>query len=101
MCSLLRSHTANPSYREPAEVVRIARGTYGYRAGLSGTVVVTGAVSMYSAAAGAVDATIVVNSGDTITIPAGESFTATPEGTLVDPTIVFTDTAAYYISYFT
>ena len=56
---------------------------------------------MYSAAAGTVDATIVVNSGDTITIPAGESFTAQPEGTLVDPTIVFTDTAAYYISYFT
>lgn len=74
-------------------------GAWAYRAGASGTVAVPAGrrVLQITATAGAVDATMTINGGDTITIPAYRALTIEPKGNLVAPSIVFTGTTAYFI----
>ena len=88
--------------KEHREILQRLRGATAYSAGVSGTVVIPagGRVTMWSVGAGGVAATVTVNNGDLITIPAGESFTAEPKGELVAPTFIFTGTSAYYVEYY-
>lgn len=74
-------------------------GAWAYRAGASGTVAVPAGrrVLQITATAGAADATMTINGGDTITIPAYRALTIEPKGNLVAPSIVFTSTTAYFI----
>ena len=87
--------------REWGAAVRIVRGTFAYAAGVSGTVTIAGEVKLWSATAGAAAATVTIDAGDSITIPAGQALTGEPEQTLKNPTFVFTATTAYYIEYMT
>jgi hypothetical protein len=73
-------------------------GSWGYSAGVNGTVVVgTGkrvnGITAYSAAGG----TLTINGGDSVLIPAGSAIDISPRGNLVAPTIVF---SAGVTSYF-
>lgn len=77
-------------------------GSYGYDSGVSGTVVVAAGrrVTQIHAKAGGLNAaTIVINSGSTITIPTSTSVTLYPNGNLVAPTVVFGSTATYFIEH--
>lgn len=74
-------------------------GAWGYRSGVSGTVAVPAGrrVLQITATAGATDATLTINGGDTVTIPAYRALTIEPKGNLVAPSVVFTGTTAYFI----
>ena len=75
-------------------------GTWGYAAGASGTVTLTGSKRVLSFSCHATTAgTLTINAGDSIIIAANTSFSDTPNANLTDPTFVFTGTDAYYISY--
>ena len=54
---------------------------------------------MWTAAAGGAVATMTIEGGDTISIPAGESISGEPEGVLLAPTFVFTGTVSYFVDY--
>lgn len=78
-------------------------GTWSYYAGTAGTVNVTGRVLQVTAIALEAAASFTINGGDTITIPYGTTdkvstaLTVEPKGNLVDPTVIFTGTTAYFI----
>lgn len=77
-------------------------GTYGYNAGVSGTVAIASGkrvTHIHAKADGATAATIVINGGDTITIPINGSVTLYPKGNLVAPSIVFGSTASYFVEH--
>lgn len=93
----------------PSDGAGAPYGTWGYTAGVSGTVTMTGSkrvLSITAIAQGAA-ASFTVNSGDTVTLPydtlsrAGSAVTLEPKGNLTDPTIVFTSTKSYVIEYVT
>jgi hypothetical protein len=74
------------------------RGTWGYVAGVNGTVAVAAGrrvtgISAYSAAGG----TVTINGGDSIVIPAGASISISPKGNLQAPTIVFSAGVTSYV----
>jgi hypothetical protein len=78
-----------------------AAGTFDYRAGIAGTVVIPSGVivSGWTAHNTSGGATMTINGGQTITIPANtQIFDSPPLGSLVGPTFVFTSTDDYYIS---
>ena len=104
MCSVLSSRiqSSNPSIAEPAEVVRIVRGTYAYRAGVSGTVVIPAGSRIMSWSAFAVsNGTVTINGGDTIIIPTGGNVAGEAFETLGAATFVFTSTDSYFIEFVT
>lgn len=77
-------------------------GTWGYRSGVDGTPTfpANAKVLQISAASPiATSSTAVINGGNTITVPAGQSVTFEPKGNLITPTIVFTGTASYIVEY--
>jgi hypothetical protein len=77
-------------------------GTWGYLAGTSGTVSVAAnkrILQITAAAQPLLAASMTINGGQTITIPAGASVTITPKANLVAPTIVFTSTATYFVEF--
>lgn len=77
-------------------------GTWGYNAGLSGTLVVAAnkrIMSITATAAPLVPASMTINGGQTITIPAGTSITIQPRANLIAPTLVFTTTSAYFVEF--
>lgn len=76
-------------------------GTWGYHSGVDGTLTVTGQkrVLAIDSIAGGSGATVAINSGDTITIPANVSLAIDPGANLVDPVVVFTGTAAYFVEF--
>lgn len=76
---------------------RILSGSWGYHAGVSGTVNITGRVLGVAAHAAAGGATVSINGGDTIPVPTGAGIALTPVGTLIAPTIVFTGTDSYMV----
>lgn len=86
-----------------------ASGTWGYNAGVSGTLTLTGSkrVLQITAVAQEAAATITINGGDTITLPYGSTDKASsaieivPRGNLTDPVIIFTSTKAYFVEYVT
>jgi hypothetical protein len=79
-------------------------GTWGYNSGTAGTLALTGGkkVLQITAIAEEGPATITINGGDTIVLPYGESdkvssaITIEPKGNLVNATIIFTNTKAYF-----
>jgi hypothetical protein len=76
-------------------------GTWGYRAG-TGTATVTPpgrVIGVTATAATGSPATIIVNGGNTITIPAGTAVDWQPRGVLNASTIVFDSTAGYVVEY--
>lgn len=77
-------------------------GTWGYTAGTSGTATLTGGKRVLTiTAASASGGTVVIDGGDTITIPASGSVVLEPKVQLADPEIVFTGTDAYVIDWLT
>lgn len=74
-------------------------GTWFYDAGTSGTLTVSAGrrILQISATAGDTAATMTINGGATISIPAGRSLTIEPKGNLTAPTIVFAGTTAYFV----
>jgi hypothetical protein len=77
-------------------------GTWGYYAGVSGTVVMAAGQRVTGIAAHATLAgSMTVNAGASITIPADTGIWLEPQGQLVAPTLVFTGTDTYVVEYLT
>lgn len=77
-------------------------GTWGYNAGTAGTLTVAAnkRILAITATAGALlGASMTINGGQTITIPAGTALTITPRANLTAPTLVFTSTASYFVEF--
>jgi len=77
-------------------------GTWGYNAGTSGTVMVAAnkrVLAITATAAPLLAASMTINGGQTITIPAGTSITIQPRANLTAPTLVFTSTSAYFVEF--
>lgn len=76
-------------------------GAWGYDSGVSGSVTIGAGrrVLQITAAAGASGATMTINGGQTITLPALTSIAIEPCGNLTAPTIVFTNTSAYFVEH--
>jgi hypothetical protein len=75
-------------------------GTWGYRAGISGRVLVTGrviGVTAHCTTAGS----MTINGGDSVPIPALVGYVMTPQAQLVSPTFVFTGTDSYFVEVLT
>lgn len=97
-----RVQSSNPSISEPAEVVRIVRGTYAYRAGVSGTVIIPAGARIMSWAAFAVsNGRVTIDGGDSIIIPTGGNATGEAWETLGAATFVFTNTDSFFVEYVT
>lgn len=77
-------------------------GTWGYKAGVSGTPSIPALARVIGIAAhGTVAATLTINAGDSIPIPAGTAISLTPTAQLISPTLVFTSTDSYMVEYLT
>lgn len=77
-------------------------GTFDYSSGTGGaTVSLTGGKRLMQISCKAVgsDGTVTVAGGDSITVRAGDTFTADYYGALVNPAIVFSASMDYYVSY--
>jgi hypothetical protein len=87
--------------QNPLSVIeQTSNGVFGYESGVSGTETLTGSkkvksISAYSLAGG----TITINGGDSIIIPANGSVDIPCDYNLVDPTVIFTATTTYLITY--
>jgi hypothetical protein len=77
-------------------------GTPGYKAGVEGTVTLTGSKKVVGIIAHSdLGGTVSINDGDDIIIPAGTGFSFSPKGNYIDPEIIFTDTDSYVVEYIT
>lgn len=76
-------------------------GTWGYDAGVSGSVTigVGKRILQITAVAGGLGATLTINGGATVTIPALTSITIEPRGNLTAPSLVFTGTSGYFVEH--
>lgn len=76
-------------------------GTWGYDSDVSGSVTigVGKRVLQITAVAGGNGATLTINGGATVTIPALTSITIEPRGNLTAPSLVFTDTSGYFVEH--
>jgi hypothetical protein len=73
-------------------------GRWSYRAGTSGTVVVSSGLRVVGiTAVSAAGGSLTINSGDAIPVPAGTPLSINPMGNLVAPTIIFDSTNAYFV----
>ncbi len=92
-----------------AEIANMKVGIWNYSSGTSGSVDFDAIadpadpirVISITAIAGASDATIEVDNRGTVTIPANQALTLTPNGTIRNPGVTFTNTANYVIEYVT
>lgn len=73
-------------------------GTWTYSAGVDGTVNVVGRVLLVVCHATG-SATLTIDGGDSIIIPALTQFALDVRGNLTDPELVFTGTDSYFIEY--
>jgi type 1 fimbria pilin len=76
-------------------------GSWGYLAGVDGTVAVPSDTRVLgiSATAGASGGSIVIDDGDAIPVPANSTIEIQPKANLVAPSIVFDTTEAYIVEY--
>lgn len=76
-------------------------GTWAYQAGVSGTEAIPSGkrVLGITAVTGASAGSIVIDSGDAITVPANSAVEIQPKANLVAPTIVFDSTTSYLVEY--
>lgn len=83
------------------QVTNFNPGVWGYRAGEDGTPSLPSDARVLSLAcvAGSSGATVVIDGGDEIPVPNGQSFSMTVEANLIDPTIVFTDTVTFIVQF--
>lgn len=73
-------------------------GTWAYYSGLNGTVTIASGQRVLSISCHATNvATLTINGGSTVTIPPNCGFSSSPEGNLVAPVLVFTNTDAYFV----
>lgn len=98
------ANTAAPGGTAKRQVVAaMPVGTFGYAAGTSGTETLSGSKRVQSLAAHAPTsgaASVTINGGDSITVPAGTQLAlAFGDGVLVDPEVVFTGTDSYYLDW--
>lgn len=97
-----------------AEIQNMRVGVWDYHSGVSGTVDMATLVNTndvpgndecrvlsITAIAGASNATIAIDNRGDVTIPAGQAITLSPDGTIVNPVIVFTNTSSYVIEFVT
>lgn len=92
--------TASPLVQQDNKV----SGTWGYLAGINGTITVpAGAKVLQIAVAAPTDAaaTFTINGGATITVPASQALTIEPRGNLVAPTIVVSGASSYFVEHVT
>jgi hypothetical protein len=74
------------------------QGTWGYRAGTSGTVnIAAGARVIGLAAHSTAGGSFTVNGGDSVPVPAGTGISISPWGQLVAPVLVFTSTDSFFV----
>lgn len=94
------SSAVNPShFSNPATT-----GTWGYKAGVSGTPAIPAGARILQISASApleTPASVTINGGDSVPIPSGSGVGFEPVGNLVAPTIVFTGTESYMVEYLT
>lgn len=75
-------------------------GVWGYKSGVSGTPTIpANAKILQITAASVVGGSLTINGGDTVTLPPNGSISIEPKGNLVTPTVVFTNTSAYFVEY--
>lgn len=75
-------------------------GTWGYNAGVDGTVVLAGSKRVIGIAAHAtLAASFTINGGDAIPVPANSGIEIVPLANLIDPTIVFAGTDSYFVEH--
>lgn len=77
-------------------------GTWGYTAGVSGSVTLTGSKRVLHISAlnsSLLSASVTINGGTAIPLPAGATLALSPKANLVDPTIVFTGTTSYFVEH--
>lgn len=96
------------------EIQNMRVGIWNYTSGSSGTVDMSTLfntsditamdecrVLSITAIAGNTNATVQIDNRSQVTIPAGQALTLTPNGTIVNPTIIFTNTSSYVIEFVT
>lgn len=77
-------------------------GTWGYSAGISGSVSLVGAKRILAITAHCTTAgTVTINGGTPIPVAALSALSIEPKGNLVDPSIIFTTTDSYFVEYVT
>lgn len=85
-----------------AQVFELIKPAFKYFSGSTGTVNISGTVKEITVVSVSENANIVIDGGDSITLPASAdasvTITLTPNN-LVNPTIVFTNTSSYLITY--
>lgn len=76
-------------------------GIFGYKSATNGTLTLTGSKRVLSitASSGNTASTIQINGGDIINIPILKNISIEVAGNITDPTIVFTNTTSYFVSY--
>lgn len=75
-------------------------GTWGYNAGVSGTVTLTGSKRVRSITAISTSGgSVTINGGDSIPIPANFAFNLPIDAQLTDATFVFSSTDSYFLDY--
>ena len=96
--SLIEFYT---TLQNPLPVIeQTSNGAFGYVAGVSGTVTLTGGKKVKSiTAVSTAGGTVVIDGGNTITITANGGVDLQCDYNLVDATIVFTGTVSYVVTY--
>lgn len=75
-------------------------GTWGYNAGVSGTVTLAGSKRVRSITAiSTAGGTVTIDGGDSIPIPANFAFNLPIDAQITDAVIVFTGTDSYFVDY--
>jgi hypothetical protein len=75
-------------------------GTWGYHAGVSGSITLpSNALVLGIAAHSTAGGSLTINSGDSIPVPANTAVDLAPRGNLSGPTIVFTGTDSWLIEF--
>lgn len=75
-------------------------GVWGYAAGVTGsTTIPAGGKVLQITASSLFGGTVQINTGPSVTIPARGSLCIEPKGNLVAPTIVFSNTTAFFVEY--
>ncbi len=93
----------NPATEESVSGIPDLTGTWGYQAGTTGTLAMTGSKRLLKITCYAADAaaSLSINGGDSITIPADSGLTIEPHAQLVDPSLTFSNTDSYFVEYLT
>ena len=109
MSDMLTEDNIVGSRRLKVETQEGAIKVWGYNSGTAGTLVLENGkrVLQISAVALESEGSFTINGGDVISLPYGSNdnvsteITISPQGNLIDPTIIFTGTDSYFVEYVT